>query len=312
MSKRKTAVGTIAGSAFAGFLATAPMYLFTVPNHPRVVFWLMVGSASVCVVFVFLWFFVPDSDKNVKAAPSAASTIGGDNSGAQMTAGRDIYIYPNTTPTPPPAAAQVSAADNTPHLRARTRTAALPTLRFTRRTEQVAFDSMRSSWRLGYQGEEHTTTVLVLWIENMFPTQGTGRNLSNLIASVRAEQLDSITIARGYWIGQRDNEITLASGAELGIVVGHFDGRERFICYDNPHAPPSSYQIMDDGFRALGHRANLELVVRDEGTTPLTITVTIAQRPEQTVLACKQIIITLPQRIMDMRDCGREPGRRED
>jgi hypothetical protein len=95
-------------------------------------------------------------------------------------------------------------------------------------------------------------------------------------------------------------QATVDGLVELGVLVGHFDGRESFICYDNPHAPPTAHQIMDDGSRALGHRANLELVVRDEGSTPLTITVTIAQRPEQTVLACKQIIITLPQRIVDI------------
>lgn len=165
---------------------------------------------------------------------------------------------------------------------------------------------MRSHWRLGLSREAGTTGALILWVENQFPTQGTGISLSNLIASIRAEQLDSVTVARGYWIGQAYNEVTLACGAELGVLIGHFEGRNSFIVYDNPHAPPIGYNILDDGFRTQGHKANLELVVRDRDSSPLTITVTIAQMPNLNVLACKRIIITLPQLLVDMRNCGIE------
>jgi hypothetical protein len=304
MAKLKAVVSSIGGCAFAVFLTTASMYFFTTPKYSTVVFWLMIGSAAVCFVFVSLWFHIASLErKSAKAGLPIISDIGGENSGTQMTAGRDIHYYPpGKAPHLPAAPATVAVLAPIAEPPTRTRTAAAIALQFRRRTEQVIFDYMRAGWRLANQGEAATQTALVLWIENPYPIQGTGRNLSNLIASIRAQQLDSITIPRAYWIGQRDNEVNLHSGDELGVLVGYFDGRDRFICYDNPHPPPT-YHIMDDGFRELGRRATLDLVVRDQDTTPVTITVTIAQVPEQTVIACKRIIVTLPQRIVDMRDC---------
>lgn len=295
-------MGSIGTSAFAIFLATALMYYFTTSFHPFVVFWLMVSSAILCAVCVIAWFYLAQSSREEPKALQSINTDGGDNSGAQMIAGRDIHYHPPAAPAlveplgpaPPPTAEEPPV---------HTRTGAAPTLRINRRTEEVIFDYMQRGWRLAHHGEPASQTALVLWIENVFPTQGNARNLSNLIASIRAEQFESITIPRAYWIQQRDNEVNLASGSRLGVLVGHFSRRDSFVSYSNPHAPTSYQYITDDGFRPLGERLTLPLVLRDGDTASLRIVVTVAQMPYQTVIACRQIIITLPQLTVDMREC---------
>lgn len=179
--------------------------------------------------------------------------------------------------------------------------ASLPKLKISRRTELVLFDHMQSSWRLAQQWEHESQTALVLWVENEFPMQGNARDLPDLIASIRAEQYDSFTVPRAYWLHRRDNEVTLTSGDKLGVLIGYFSGGDGFISYRNPHAP--FQHIFDDGFRPLGDRATLKLILRDSGTIPLRIAITIAQMPSQTVIACKRLVITLPQLIVGMQEC---------
>jgi len=209
----------------------------------------------------------------------------------------------NYSPSPPAVEPSKSAAIPSEESPVRTETIAPSKLKITRRTEQVIFDHMQSGWRLAQQWEPESQTGLVLWVENEFPPQRNAKDLPNLIANIRAEQYDSFTVSRGYWLKRRDNEVILASGDKLGILVGHFSGRDSFISYRNPNAESLSYHILDDGFRALGEKTKLELIIRDSDTMPLRITVTIAQMPSQTVIACKRLIITLPQRIVDMQDC---------
>jgi hypothetical protein len=76
----------------------------------------------------------------------------------------------------------------------------------------------------------------------------------------------------------------------------------RYVSYSNPHAE-SFRHILDDGFRPVGPKSTLDLVVRDSSSTPLRIVVTIAQMPSQTIIACKLIVVALPYRYIDMRDC---------
>jgi hypothetical protein len=168
---------------------------------------------------------------------------------------------------------------------------------------------MRSQWRLAQSFDTETIGALVIWLENRYPTHGTPKAYS-LIASIRAhQQIESVTVARGYWTGQTYNEVTIDPGAELGIIVGHFEmfNNKTFVVYDNPHAPPSGYSIVDDGFRPRGHKAKLELVIMRDRNIPLTITVTIAQLPTHEVIACKNISIELPQRFVTMTNCGEDP-----
>jgi hypothetical protein len=212
----------------------------------------------------------------------------------------NINSYP---PSPPPVEPSKFSADAFEESPVRTGAIAAPQLKISRRTEQVIFDHMQSGWRLAQQWEPESQTALVLWVENEFPIQGSARDLSNLIASIRAEQYDSFTVSRAYWLTRRDNEVTITSGDKLGILIGHFSGRDSFISYRNPNAESFSYHILDDGFRALGEKAKLDLILRDSDTMPLRITVTIAQLPSQTVIACKRLIITLPQRVVDMQEC---------
>jgi hypothetical protein len=209
------------------------------------------------------------------------------------------YHFP---PTLPSVVHVNSAAIADEESTAKARTVALPTLKITRRTEQVIFDHRRSSWRLAHQAEPESHTALVLWVENEFPMRGNGRDLSNLIASIRAEQYDSFTISRAYWLQRRDNEVTITSGDKLGALIGHFNERDTFISYCNPYAAPVM-DILDVGFRPQGEKATLKLILRNPETMPLRITVTIAKMPSQTVIACKQLIITLPQQIVAMQEC---------
>jgi hypothetical protein len=208
----------------------------------------------------------------------------------------------NYSPSPPHAEPIKSTAIASEEPLVRTETIAPLKLKITRRTEQVIFDHIQSCWRLA-QWEPESQTGLVLWVENEFPLQGNARDLPNLIANIRAEQYDSFTVSRAYWLKRRDNEVTIISGDKLGILIGHFSGRDSFISYRNPNAESFSYHILDDGFRALGEKAKLDLILRDSETMPLRITVKIAQMPSQTVIACKRLIITLPQLIVDMQEC---------
>jgi hypothetical protein len=303
MINPKVIVGSVGGAAFAVFVATAPLYFFTTPSHPRAVFWSMAGSAVLCLACIIVWLCFAASDRRHSKAIQSINTGGGDNSGAQMSmsAGHDFYYYPpaapppveSVRPAPPPAVEETIA---------RKITATAPTLKINRRTEQVIFDYMQSGWRLAHQWEPESQAALVLWVENVFPTHGSARDLPNLIASIRAEQFDSITIRRAYWLQCRDNEVHLTSGSRLGVLVGHFSGRDSFVSFSNPHA--TSFQhILDDGFHPLGEKAKLSLILRDSDTAPLRIVVTIAQMPSQTVIACKRLIITLPQHIVDMSEC---------
>lgn len=308
--KEKAVAGATAGGAFGLVATTATMYFFTVPKHPQAVFGLMVGSVVVFIVSSTFWFFMRDSDKkNEQSVPFRVSKISGDNTGAQLNAGHDIINHYNYAPgTHSPAAPELALSDM-PQTTTREGAETLPILQFSRRTEQVIFDPMRSHWRLAHAYEVDSVSALVLWVENHFPMQGSGSAYS-LIANIRAQQFDSVTVARGYWTGQTFNEVALAPGAELGIIVGHFEGGS-FKVYDNPHAPPLGYSIVDDGFRPRGHEANLDLIiVRDRENTPLIITVKIAQMPGHFVIACKNIIVTLPQLIVDMRDCDDPRGPR--
>ena len=86
------------------------------------------------------------------------------------------------------------------------------------------------------------------------------------------------------------------------MLIGHFNGRESFGCYCNPYPEPVM-DIIGDGFCPLGEKTELYLVVRDSEAMPLRITITIARMPSQTVIACKRLIVTLPQLIVDMREC---------
>jgi len=209
----------------------------------------------------------------------------------------------NFSPSQPPVEPVKSEAIADEEFPVRTGTIALPKLKITRRTEQVIFEHLQSSWRLAQQWEPESQNALVLWVENVFPTQGNAKDLQNLIASIRAEQFDSITVPRAYWLKIRDNEANLRSGSRLGVLVGHFNGRDSFVSYINPHAT-HYHNVLDDGFRPLGEEAKLSLILRGpDDTAPLRIMVTIAQMPSQTIVACRQLIITLPQLIVDMRKC---------
>ena len=303
MSTRKAVVGGIITAAFTVFIATAPMYFFTTPFHPQIVFWLMVCSAVVCVGFSAAWFAVRGSDK-VKTKASQSVDSSGDNSGAQMAAGRDIIFHAMPVPAPlVPVRLEPKPALVEDELEVGKSTPALPTLRINRRTEEVIFDYLQAGWRLAHQGEAGAQTALVLWIENVFPFQGNGRDLQNIIASINAEQFDSITMPRAYWLQCRDNEVTLMSGSRLGVLVGHFNGRDTFVSYANPFAPAIHYDILDDGFRPQAPGSTLRLILREGDTRPLRVIVTIAQMPTQAVIACKRLIITLPQLIIDMQEC---------
>lgn len=178
----------------------------------------------------------------------------------------------------------------------------LPKVKITRRSEQVIFDNLQSSWRLAQTWEHESQTALVLWVENEFPVRGNGKDLSSIIASIRAEQYDSFTVSRAYWLQCRDNEVTILSGDKLGVLIGHFSGRDSFVSYRNPNV--ASFQhILDDGFRHLGEKVKLNLILRDSDTMPLRVTITLAEMPSQTVIACKQLTITLPQIIVNMQEC---------
>jgi hypothetical protein len=210
----------------------------------------------------------------------------------------------NFSPPPSPVEHVNSAAITHEESSAQKRAVALPNLNITRRTEQVIFDHLQSGWRFAQLWEPESQNSLVLWVENEFPTQGNGRDLSNLIASIRAVQYDSFTVSRAYWLQRRDNEVTITSGDKLGVLIGHFCGRDSFISYCNPNAKSFQHKhILDDGFRPLGEKAKLNLILRDPVAMPLRITVTIAQMPSQTVIACRQLIVTLPQLIVGMQEC---------
>jgi hypothetical protein len=211
----------------------------------------------------------------------------------------NIHNFP---PSQPPAEFVKSSAIADKEAPVRTGTVALPKLNITRRTERVIFDHLRSSWRLAQQWEPESQTAIVLWVENEFPVRGNGKDLPNLIASVRAEQYDSFTVSRAYWLQCRYNEVTLTSGGKIGVLIGHFSGRESFISYYNPHPEPVM-DIIGDGFHPLGEKTELSLIVRDSEAMPLRIIITIAQMPSQTVVACKRLVITLPQLIVDMQEC---------
>jgi hypothetical protein len=208
----------------------------------------------------------------------------------------------NFSPSQPPVELAKSDAIVNRESPTRKVTIDLPKLKITRRTEQVIFEHLQSSWRLAQQWEPESQAALVLWVENEFPMQGTGRDLPDLIASIRAEQYDSFTISRAYWLQHRDNEVTIRSGDRLGVLIGQFIGRDSFISYRNPNAV-SFQHILDDGFRPQGEKAKLDLILRDPETMPLRITVTIARMPSQSVVACKKLVITLPQLIVDMQEC---------
>jgi hypothetical protein len=278
----------------------------TPPPYPHLVYRLMVVSAVLCALCIIGWFFAPSDASKVSAQlRQSINTGGGDNSGAQMYAARDLHAHYYGTsvpspvepvePTPPPAPSEERPA--------RAHTATTPTLKFSRGFEQVIFDYRQRGWRMALPSEPESIRAIVLWAENPFPTQGQGRDLQHVIASIRAEQLDSLTVSRAYWIRQPDNEITLKSGGKLGVIVGYFNGREQFVSFNNPHSE-SFRHILDDGFRTLGEKSTLSLVARDSNAVPLSITVTIAQMPSQTVIACKKIVITLPYVIVDVRDCN--------
>jgi hypothetical protein len=179
---------------------------------------------------------------------------------------------------------------------------ALPTLKINRRTEQVVFDYFRSSWRLALPSEPESRAAAVLWVENDFPTQGSARDLHGLIASIRAEQYDSLTVSRAYWLGHPGNEVTIPSGDKRGILVGYFEDN-RFISYHNPHGLSDFDNILSDGSRYIGEKIALDLIVGNSNPAPLRIKVVIAQMPLQAVVSCKQLVITLPYKIVDLQDC---------
>ena len=178
-----------------------------------------------------------------------------------------------------------------------------PKLKITRRTERLIFEHLKSRWRFAQQWEPESQNALVLWVENEFPVQGNGKDLTGLIASIRAEQYDSMVVSRAYWLEQLYNQVTLASGDRLGVFVGCFSSQTGFFSYSNPYPEPSLDVIVGDGFRPLGKKTEMKLAVRESGTMPLRITITIAQMPAQNVLACNQLTITLPQRVVDMQEC---------
>lgn len=309
MQTAKTVVGTIGSFASAAFLGAGGMLYFSASSHPRVLFWIVVASAVLCVLCVALWLVFNSLAPTItKTTPSlATATIGGGNSGTQMSAGRDIvqHHYHVATPakaeTTPPTATAPPIPD-TPPAPAKVAPSDPPALLIKRGFEDVIFDYMQSAWRTAFAHEGGSIRALVIWVENPYPRSGSGKNRS-LVASIRAEQFESVSVARGYWTGQRFNEVALQAGAELGIIVGFFDGNN-FIVFDNPSAPTTGYNILEDGFRSLGHKARLPLVIsQGQENAPLRITVKIVQMPGQYVIACKVITVTLPQRIVAMHDC---------
>jgi hypothetical protein len=309
MSKLKAIVGWTGTALFAVSLAGAQWYFSSTPPRPSLPFKTMMSCIIAAVICGLIWFFLPSED-NEKPAPErlassqAIDTGGGDNSGSQFHVRGDLHYHAGqSTPTP---ATSTSAAE--------TKTAApseiaqqppvrtTPNLHFRRTWELVIYDYMQRGWRIALAHEPGACTGIVLWVENVFPVQGLAKDIHGLFASIRAEQFDSLSISRAYWLKQADNQVDLKSGGKLGVVVGYFPDSQTFVSHSNPHS--SSFQNpFDDGYRPLSEAARMELIMRGAETRPLTIQVTFAQMPNQAIVDCKKLTIILPQRIMDMEDC---------
>ncbi|MGD0445796.1 MAG: hypothetical protein ABSA39_17825 [Edaphobacter sp.] len=310
MSKLKAIVGWTGTALFAVSLASAQWYLSSTPPRPSLPLRTMVGCIIAAVICGLIWFFLTSEGSEEPGQPErpasaqAIDTGGGDNSGSQFHVQGDLYYHADQSAPAPatsaPATETKTAVSSELAQQLPVRTTA--NLQFRRTWELLIYDYMQRGWRIALAHEPGACNGIVLWVENVFPVQGLAKDIYGLFASIRAEQFDSLSISRAYWLKQADNQVELRSGGKLGVVVGYFPDSQTFVSHSNPHS--ASFQNpFDDGYRPLSDAARMELILREAESRPLTIHVTLAQMPNQAIIDCKKLTIILPQRIMDMGDC---------
>ena len=313
MSKLRGIVGWTGTALFGVSLAFASWYFAQAQPRPAFPFRGMVGCIIAGAICGLLWLFLPLNEREEthqadrSASEQAIETGGGDNSGSQFHVQGDLHIHggqPSLSPAMSlrPTITEIAAS---PELVQGTLARAQTNLRFNLTWELLIYDQMQRSWRIALNHEPGAHKGIVLWVENVFPSQGQARDLHSLFASIRAEQHDSLSISRAYWLKQANNAVDLPSGGKLGVVVGYFPDRDTFVSYNNPR-PPSDYPTFGSDYRPQGEAHQMKLIVREmiSGTIPLTIQVRFAQLPRQTIIACRKLTFILPQGIMDMGECN--------
>ncbi len=204
---------------FATFLATAQMHFFSAPSRPGLVFWLMVGSGTAWVLCMVLWlYFHFGTNSSVPYKPEQSITTGGgDNSGSQYRAKRDVNdsglkvagsvygtdaIKALTIPSPP-----------TPSLPKPSR---LPTLDLSFAIGHVGADYDY------FQFKEGGRYAIVVRVRNRPAPRGeTAPHARDIFAQIDFDtSIGQSTVERAYWVDIDNNQITLAGGDEAWVLVG--------------------------------------------------------------------------------------------
>ena len=203
---------------FTSFLMTAQMHFFSNPSHPRLVFWLMAGSGAASVLCAIVWLKFPFEAQTSSPPSQSIATRGGDNSGSQFLAERDLHYHE----APNQASIRVVSARVPVRHQKRANLVGLDP-----KNERLDEDFLKAKW----------LPVAVLPIENRIGQTMIARDVC---ASIRFNGSTENYVKRAYWAGKRGNVNEISIGDIQSVVIGQRID-DHWYYFDNPRAYPETW-----------------------------------------------------------------------
>jgi len=117
-----------------------------------------------------------------------------------------------------------------------------------------------------------TRELAVCYFENpAAPKNGVGIPLKRVEAHLKFySSTETVTINTAYWLQEDANRIDIPAGHERAVVIGHFEGTERFVTYENKFSYSHSSEwnmrpCCDEVSVPVPHHLKIEVVLIELG-----------------------------------------------